>query len=302
MRRTLMLMIALVSLLPAISATARPARTKAARAKAARTKAARTKAARAKAARAKAARAKAARASGEIEMAEIERDMTLPPMTLEPRGGVFLQRTTKVGRFRVTTNHVGLNIGAGLGIIDGLEAGIGAGFVPMAGPGLGMSITMAPDFDFGDAQLYGMYDLTRLLAPSFGDWFKGAVRLSLNIPFATDFHLIVDAPLKLRIHEIIAILVDVGLGTSQGKVDAFEMGVQAGALIQAMESLALSTTMGLWGQIGNKNTLLVPLSFRGQFTVIQSLDIYLDFTLVDLNDVPGWFLIRAGVAYRIPLS
>jgi hypothetical protein len=219
---------------------------------------------------------------------EIQRPLVLPPMTLEARGGALFSRLASV-------NIIGLYAGAGFGVIEGLEAGIGGGFFN-SGPALGVALLLSPDFDTGDLPLYGMYDLTGLLGV---DGLDLAGRLSFNLPLSSDFSVLADAPARFRINDMIAVIGSAGVGAQIGDGDGLLLSVNAGALFQATDMIAVSATFGMLLRAGSGSSIMLPLAVRGEFNIIEPLDAYVDFSFVDLNNAGAdWILVQGGVAYR----
>ncbi len=231
--------------------------------------------------------------------AEIDRPLVLPPMMLEARGGLtFAHTSVDLGPLgSESSNIVGLFAGAGFGVVDGLEAGIGGGFFP-SGPGLGLQLLLSPDFDVGDLPLYAMYDLTGLLGVS---GLEVAGRLTMNLPLATEFGLLADAPFKLKLNETIAVIGNAGLGVQLGDAGLL-LALNGGGLIQATDQIAVSATLGMLAFVGDDSTVLVPLAVRGEYNLIEFLDVFAELSFVDLNNWGAdWILVQAGASYRLGL-
>jgi hypothetical protein len=222
--------------------------------------------------------------------AEIDRPLALPKMTLEPYGSF--------GLIHFGDNIISLSFGAAFGIIDNLEAGIGGySILPMWGSGF--PVVLSPDFDVGDMGLYGLYELD----PMMDGKLRLAGRLTLNMPLQTDFAFILDAPVKFKLHEMFAAVGGVGLGLALPEDNTtFLLLFDFGTLVQPVEALALSLMLGVHVGIAEDTMTLIPLTFRGQFTLIGDLDAFLEFGFGDLKEAGAdWIVFILGAAYRLPL-
>lgn len=240
--------------------------------------------------------------SGGYPIAELERPQVLPPMMLEVRGGLtFARLSLDLGPLGSSSaNWVGLFAGAGFGIMEGLEAGIGGGGFFTSGPGLGLTLSLSPEVEIGDLPLYGMYDLTALIGvPNL----QIAGRLTLNLPLSSQFSVLADAPVKYKLTDMVAIIGSAGLGAQIGDgSNGLLIAINGGALIQATEQIAASATIGMLTRLGGGSPVLIPLSLRGEFNVMEPLDVFVDFSFVDLNNWgPDWIIIQGGAAFRLPL-
>lgn len=216
--------------------------------------------------------------------AEIDRPLALPKMTLEPLGEFNLTRMS-IGND--DTNMISLHFGAGIGIIDNLEAG------------LLFPLVLSPDMDVGDMPIYGLYDLGAFMDGQL----RAAGRLTLVLPLATDFGLTADAPVKFKFHDMFAAIGGVGLGMSFPKDNTtFWLNFDVGALIQPMEALAFEIRFGVHAGLAEHSGTLLPLYFKGQYTLMGDLDVYAQFGFYDLNNFGAdWIQFTLGAAYRLGL-
>ena len=216
--------------------------------------------------------------------AEIDRPLALPKMTLEPLGEFNL---TRMSFGNQDTNVISLRFGAGLGIIDNLEAG------------LLFPLVLSPDMDVGDMPLYGLYEV----GPFMDGSLRVAGRLTLNLPLATDFSLIADAPVKFKFHDMFAAIGGVGLGMSFPKDNTtFWLNLDFGALVQPTEALAFEIRFGVHAGLAEHSGTLLPLYFKGQYTLMGDLDVYAQFGFYDLNNFGAdWIQFTLGAAYRLGL-
>ncbi len=223
-------------------------------------------------------------------VAEIARPFALEPLVLEPRFEVLLDFMSQRG----ADNQVALRTGAGFGAVEHLEAG------------LSFPLRLAPEVHAGDLEFYGLYDLGWLIH----DALELAGRLRLVIPlsdsysywYAADFVMLLDAPVKFRLLDWLALVGDVGLGFGLFPGDdAFLLFFDVGALAQPIEPLALWWTVGAHVFAGGSyDSTAVPMHLRGQYTVIGDLDLWLDLAFPDLNELGAdWFQMVLGVAYRV---
>ncbi len=244
-------------------------------------------------------RAAATSDSGAYPGPEIQRPLVLPPMMLEARGGFIFQRLSfDLGPLGGTssTNSIGLFAGGGFGIMEGLEAGIGGGFYSN-GPGLGLLLVLSPEVDIGDLPLYGMYDLTAMLGV---EGLQIAARVSFNLPLQSDFAVLADAPVRFHINDMFAVIGDVGIGGQIGDADGLLIMANAGPQAQVTDMVAVSATLGMLMRAGSGSSVMVPLAVHGDFNILESLDAYVDFSFIDLNNFGAdWILIQGGVAYRL---
>jgi len=211
--------------------------------------------------------------------AEIDRPLSLPKMTLEPLGEFIFSRAYE-------TNIISLALGAGFGIIENLEAG------------LRFPLALSPDFKAGDMPIYGLYEI----GPFMDDSLRVAGRLTLSLPLQTDFVVVADAPVKFKFHDMFAAIGGVGLGLGFYNDTAFLINFDMGALVQPTETLAFELRFGIHILASGGSATLLPLWFRGQYTLIGDLDVYAEFGFQDLNhagaDIITFF---AGAAYRLGL-
>lgn len=225
-------------------------------------------------------------------IAEIDRPLTLPEMILEPRGEMDIDI---LGDTLGDQNWVSLRAGAGLGIIDNVEAG------------MSVPLSMAPKGKLGDLQMYGMYELETLLEGKL----HSAGRLTMTIPLSKThphwagmgFMMLADAPIKFRLHEKFAAIGGLGMGFMTTRNDGpsyFLLNADFGALVQPTEQLAVSLQMGIHGYIGDNGDVLVPLSLRGQYTLMGNLDFFMDLGFIDLNNASGdWVQVLFGASFRM---
>jgi hypothetical protein len=211
--------------------------------------------------------------------AEIDRPLALLPMTLEPFGEFDLMRIAD-------TNIISLQLGTGFGIIDNLEAG------------LRFPLVLSPDMDVGDMPIYGLYEL----GPFMDGQLRTAGRLTLIMPLATDFGLLLDAPVKFKFHDMFAAIGGVGLGMTFADDTIFWLNFDFGALVQAMEALAFELRFGIHLGIADNTATLIPLYFRGQYTLMGDLDVFAQFGFFDLKEAGAdWIQFTVGAAYRLGL-
>lgn len=224
--------------------------------------------------------------------AEIDRPLVLPPMTLEPFGNFTLVTLP------VIDNIISLSFGASFGITDNIEAGIG-GYSTMALWGSGFPIVLSPEVDVGDMGLYGMYELSPLMDGKM----RLAGRLTLNLPLQGDFAVVLDVPVKFKLHDMFAAVGGLGLGMAFPEDNTtFLLLLDFGTLVQPIEALALSLLFGVHVGIADDTATLIPLTFRGQYTLIGALDAYLEFGFADLKEAGAdWIVFTIGAAYRLPL-
>jgi hypothetical protein len=217
--------------------------------------------------------------------AEIDRPLALPKMTLEPLGEFNLTRMS-IGND--DTNVIALHIGTGFGIIDNLEAG------------LLFPLVLSPDMDVGDMPLYGLYEL----GPFMDGQLRAAGRLTLHIPIQSEvFYFLADAPVKFKFHDMFAAIGGVGLGMSFIENNTtFWLNLDIGALVQPMEALAFEIRFGVHAGLAEHGGTLIPLYFKGQYTLMGDLDVYAQFGFWDLNNFGAdWIQFTIGAAYRLGL-
>jgi hypothetical protein len=221
-------------------------------------------------------------------------------MMLEMRGGLVFLRTANA-------NIISLFAGAGFGVVDRLEVGIGgmngtrvgrAGQVAAGAPGLGLPLALSPDVDIGDMPIFGMYDLSDMVGV---DGLDLAARLTLNLPFDTNFQIIADVPLRLRVADAFAVIGTAVVGAQlASNQNAFLIGAEAGGLFQATDRVAILATLGVIGSLGDASTALIPLAFRGEFMAADPIDVFVEFSFPELNNLGGEvFMIIGGAAYRM---
>jgi hypothetical protein len=213
--------------------------------------------------------------------AEIDRPLALPKMTLEPFANFHLVHWS-VGEFDF--NGVSLQLGTGFGITDNLEAG------------LMFPLVLSPDFDAGDVPIYGLYEVGSFM----DDKLRVAGRLTMNLPLQTDFKVVADAPVKFKFHDMFAAIGGVGIGLGFYNDTAFLINFDMGMLVQPMEALALEARLGIHVGVADASATLVPLYFRGQYTLMGDLDAYAEFGFYDLNHAGAdIFVFFVGVAHRL---
>jgi hypothetical protein len=162
--------------------------------------------------------------------------------------------------------------------------------------GLLFPLAISPRADVGDMPLYALYELDPL-----ADNFRWAGRLTLSLPFQTDFSLLADVPVKLKLHDMFAAVGEAGLGFRVGDLDHFLMHFMAGLLAQPMDALALYLTFGIDLYMGDYGFELFPLHIKGQYTAIDDLDLFVDFAFVDLGNGADVLQLIIGAAYRYGL-
>ncbi len=221
--------------------------------------------------------------------AEIDRPLSLPRMMIEARGQLNIDIVPG-------DNWVSLRSGAGMGIINNLEAG------------LTFPLSVSPEPGVADLQLYGLYEL----APMAGKKLKAAVRGTMIIPltddvwspwWGADFAMLVDAPLKYRLNDMFALIGSSGLGFMLGKGnnDYFIIFADAGVLAQPTELLSLSMTLGVKAFMGDNSDALIPMVMRGQYTLLGDLDVFVDVGFLDLSEGADFVQLIFGAAYRVKL-
>lgn len=226
-------------------------------------------------------------------VAEIDRPLTLPRMTLEPR----LDFTIDI--IDEGDNWVSTRLAAGFGVIDNLEAG------------LEFPLNFSPKFKASDFRLYGMYE--------FGPFMDGklftAAKLQMIIPFSdksfpygyVDFGMLLEGIAKYKLHDMFALVADLGLGFVSTEFDKtwFLFQLDAGALVQPIEPLALSLTFGVMALAGDNvpddYEIGIPMKFRGQYTIVGDLDVFMEVGFMDLEEGTDWVQLLFGAAYRVGL-
>ncbi len=124
--------------------------------------------------------------------------------------------------------RVGLGVGGAYGILDEFEAG-----------GLIFPFVFAPDFDFGDMELYARYAFLRGAA-------QLAVQPVLRIPTASDFALGIGMPAQFRLGG--SVRLDTGV--------ELELIFANNARINLDVPLAVNVNIGRTGFIGGRTGLL----------------------------------------------
>jgi hypothetical protein len=131
---------------------------------------------------------------------------------------------------------------------------------------------------------------------------RTAGRLTLIMPLATDFGLLIDTPTKFKFHDMFAAIGGVGLGMTFADDTVFHLNFDLGALVQAMEALAFELRFGIHLWIADATQTLIPLYFRAQYTLMGDLDVYAEFGFADLKEAGAdWIQFTAGAAYRLGL-
>ena len=73
-------------------------------------------------------------------------------------------------------------------------------------------------------------------------------------------------------------------------------------MVQPIDALALSLMFGVHVGIADASETLIPLTIRGQYTLIGDLDAFFEFGFGDLNEAGAdWVVFIMGAAYRLPL-
>ena len=228
---------------------------------------------------------------GTYPTAEIDRPLALPPMTLEPRLDLVVDFFTPSG----LDNFFSMRLGAGMGIVDDIEAG------------LTLALSFAPKV-YAGMEAYGLYEFSRLWDNRLA-W-AGRLRLfsafSKNyLPFhgATSFTLLADAPAKLKLHDMFAVLAAVGMGASinADRPDYFLLYLDLGVLVQPLEALALTWRLQVWGNVGSKSDAALPMLIGAQYTLVGDLDVFVHFGFMDLTEGADWLQLLFGACYRIGL-
>jgi hypothetical protein len=152
--------------------------------------------------------------------------------------------------------------------------------------------------DVGDMPIYGLYEL----GPFMDGQLRAAGRLTLIMPLATDFGLLLDAPVKFKFHDMFAAIGGVGLGLRFANDTIFLLNFDVGALVQAMEALAFELRFGIHLWMADASQTLIPLYFRAQYTLMGDLDVFAEFGFADLKEAGAdWIQFTIGAAYRLGL-
>lgn len=224
--------------------------------------------------------------------AEIDRPLSLPKMMLEPRLNMEIDFFTE----GEGENFFSLVPGIGMGVMDRLEAG------------LNFALALSPDVKAG-MDFYGQYELPRMLDNKL--FLAG--RLRMMIPFSDHyitywpgaaFALLLDAPAKFKLSDMLALVGGAGLGFSIGRDSGpnfFLLNLEGGALVQPTEALALAVKLGLLAYLGDHSDSLLPLYLDAQYTVIGDLDIWVRFGFLDLTEGADWIQLLFGAGYRFSL-
>ncbi|HUU04202.1 MAG TPA: hypothetical protein VM425_22385 [Myxococcota bacterium] len=223
-------------------------------------------------------------------VSEIDRPLALPRMTLEPR------LNFDIDFFNKGDNWFSTVLGTGFGVIDNLEAGID------------LTLSFAPHV-YAGMRLYGLYEFDRFLDGKL----LAAGRLQLYIPFSKKFFaywggsavtMLADAPVKFKLSDIFAVIGDLGLGFLIGhdpSPNYFLLKVDAGLLVQPIEPLAISLEFGVLAYLGEDSDAAVPMTIKGQYTMVGDLDVFVDFTFADLTHGADRVQLMFGAAYRLGL-
>jgi hypothetical protein len=230
-------------------------------------------------------------------IAEIDRPLALSEMTLETRASLNFD-------FMEAENWFSLQAGAGFGITNEIEAGIA------------MPISFAPKFRVGAMNLYGLYELP----PVLDEMIRFAGQLQMYIPLSDahpywaqrSFVLLAEVPVKFKIHDMFAVVAKAGIGFSTGKKwkeqgltvkspTYFHLHMDMGSMVQPIEQLALWVLFGFHGYLGSESETIVPLTCRGQYTLMGDLDLIMDVGFMDLTQGVDWVQVLVSAAYRLAL-
>ncbi len=219
---------------------------------------------------------------------EIDRPLALPEMMLEPRLQMLVD-------FVPGDNFFSMQFGAGMGIVDRLEAG------------LDIALSMAPDV-YAGMKAWGLYEFPSLLSGKLR-WAARARLISAFTknygPFygSTSFTMIADAPAKWKIFDLLAITSALGLGASinAGRPDFFVIYWDVGTIVQPLDPLAITWKLELWGKIGDKSDTVLPMKIGAQYTLVGDLDVFVQFGFMDLTQGADWVQLLFGACYRIGL-
>jgi hypothetical protein len=218
---------------------------------------------------------------GEYPVSLIDRPLALHPLMLELRTGEELYF------IHHGYNVFGWGFGPGFGIVRGLETGLYFG------------LDLAPEANVRDMPWYVLYDFGSFLDGHF----QPGVRLTLELPFDTVFSMVLDFPMKAKLHEIFALTADVGFGFGLGDDEAFLFNFTFGPMLQPTEHLALSLLFGVNLSAHARHTdTLLPLSFVGTYAFNDKFDLSLLFGFWDLNHQGADVIqLMVSVAYRFQL-
>ncbi len=223
-------------------------------------------------------------------VSEIDRPLALPRMTLEPR------LNFNVDFFNGGDNWFSTILGAGFGVIDKLEAG------------LDLALSFSPHV-YAGMRLYGLYELGKFMDGKL----RAAGQLQLFIPFSKKYFaywggsavtMLASAPVKLKLSDIFAVIADVGMGFLIGhdpSPNYFLLQVDAGILVQPIEPLAISLAFGVLAYLGEDSDAAVPMTLKGQYTLVGDLDVFVEFAFKDLGHGADWVQLMFGAAYRLGL-
>jgi hypothetical protein len=227
---------------------------------------------------------------GGYPVSEIDRPLALPRMTLEPR------LNFDIDFFHGGDNWFSTMLGAGFGMIDNLEAGID------------LALSFSPHV-YAGMRLYGLYEFGKFLDGKL----RAAGQLQLFIPFSKKFFaywggsavtMLAGAPVKFKLSDMFALIGDLGMGFLIGHDPApnyFLLQVDAGVLVQPIEPLAISLEFGVLAYLGSNSDAAVPMTFKGQYTLVGDLDLFVEFAFKDLSNGADWVQLMFGAAYRVAL-
>ena len=219
---------------------------------------------------------------------EVDRPLALPEMVLEPRLQMLVD-------FLPGDNFFSMQVGAGMGIANGVEAG------------LALALSMAPSV-YAGVNAWGLYEFPSLFSGAL-KWAARARILSAftknYLPFygSTSLTVVADAPAKWKAMDLLAVTSALGLGASinADRPDFFVVYWDVGALIQPIDPLVLSWKLELWGMVGDNSDVILPMKIGAQYTLVGDLDVFVQFGFMDLTEGADWLQLLFGACYRIGL-
>jgi hypothetical protein len=188
-----------------------------------------------------------------------DRPLNLPATTLRANLDLSIENTSLGALGGGSQLGVGLLGGAAFGVTDQIE--VGATFLPLA---------LSPNAKYGDIPLYGQFGITKDLA----------LRLTLNLPAATEFGLTVGGTYAIRAD---ALRVDVGAAFAIRAFDPFVYGLQIPVIASynVMPNLYLSLETGL--NTTKFDLIGIPLVVGGYYTIEKGGQ-----PMLDLGASFGW--------------
>lgn len=225
-------------------------------------------------------------------LSEVDRPLALPRLMLRPEadfGFVFF-------RVKDTSTFFGIDLAASMGVMDHLEVGFGLENTPMSELHINrFPLSYTPNAHVGDLPLYGLYEWGNFLDGKI----RTAGRLTVNIPLDSHFWMVVDAPTKFKLHNMVALYGDLGMGFQAGdNVSAFIFNIDFGPIVQVIEPLALRLNFGfhIFARSGDTYTF-IPIMLRAQYTILGNLDLFADTGFPDVHR-GDWYQLIFGACYR----